>query len=92
MVQEIDEDGNGQIEFAEFCHVMDKRSSQALFTADEIKSAFKYFKTAGTPSGKIHVIDLKNCFLENCDNLTTGQINDLVALVNPENYSIDGSG
>jgi calmodulin len=59
MVQEVDEDGNGEIDFDEFLTLMVSKNSQ-LDNAAEMKEAFKIFDRAGT--GAITVQGLKEVF------------------------------
>ena len=44
MISEIDQDGNGDIDFEEFVEVM-SRKVNATYTADQVKSAFKVFES-----------------------------------------------
>jgi len=56
MIREIDEDGNGEIDFDEFVQVM-SRKVQPTYTPEEVKSAFKVFEAAnaGLPQGHVKV-------------------------------------
>jgi calmodulin len=48
MVSEIDEDGNGDIDFEEFVAVM-SRKVNATYTSDQVRRAFKVFEGACPP-------------------------------------------
>ena len=47
MINEIDEDNNGEIDFEEFVAVM-SRKVNANYTSEEVKSAFKAFEMDGS--------------------------------------------
>merc|ERR1712166_1368046 len=53
MIDEIDMDGDGTIDFDEFCSVMSHRVSQT-YTPDEVKHAFKVFQ-GDAPPGYVQV-------------------------------------
>lgn len=69
IIREIDSDGNGQIDFQEFCDCMTKKI-QVDFTPEEIGKSFKSF-ARNAPEGMIKVTDLRNA-------LTTYMHKDLV--------------
>ena len=46
MINEIDFDGNGSIEFPEFLRMMAKKVSD-LYAEDEIREAFQFFDRVG---------------------------------------------
>jgi calmodulin len=48
MINEIDQDSNGEIDFEEFVAVM-SRKVNATYTADEVKNAFKAFEGKSNP-------------------------------------------
>lgn len=60
MIREIDEDGNGEIDFDEFVQVM-SRKVQPTYTPEEVKGAFKVFETpnAGLPPGHVKTAALE---------------------------------
>jgi len=58
MVKEIDLDGNGEIDFSEFCETMTKKI-QVDYQPDEIAKSFKAF-AKNAPEGMIRVSDLRN--------------------------------
>ncbi len=49
MISEIDQDGNGDIDFEEFVTVM-SRKVNATYTSDQVKQSFKVFE-GGSPHG-----------------------------------------
>ena len=48
MISEIDQDGDGDIDFEEFVEVM-SRKVNATYTADQVKTAFKVFESQNNP-------------------------------------------
>ncbi len=57
MVQEIDDNGNGEIDFVEFVQVM-SRKVNADYSPEEVKRSFKVF-AGNAPDGFIRVSDLE---------------------------------
>mmetsp|Transcript_75019 Transcript_75019/g.139980 ORF Transcript_75019/g.139980 Transcript_75019/m.139980 type:complete len:163 (-) Transcript_75019:78-566(-) len=80
MVSEIDENGNGEIDFDEFVQVM-CRKVNTDYTADEVRKAFKVF--AGTaPDGSIRVKDLEKALqVYGREKLTPEEAKNLVAQI-----------
>ena len=58
MIAEIDQDGNGDIDFDEFVQVM-SRKVQGDYTAEDVRHSFKMFKVEYAPKGLISVKDLE---------------------------------
>ena len=58
MIEEIDQDNNGEIDFDEFVAVM-SRKVNANYTPAQVKNAFKIFESTATPPGYIKVEELK---------------------------------
>ena len=56
MIDEVDEDGSGEIEFPEFLSLMQKKLAQAE-SPDEMKEAFRIFDRDG--SGTVTASELK---------------------------------
>jgi calmodulin len=56
MIEELDEDSNGEIDFDEFVAVMGRKVSTS-FTATQVKASFKVFQ-GGAEDGKISVESL----------------------------------
>ena len=78
MIAEIDNDGNGDIDFEEFVAVM-SRKVNATYTSDQVKHAFKLFE-AGGPSGYVKAETLKRALCTYGDErLTEEQAHDLVS-------------
>ncbi len=79
MISEIDENGNGDIDFDEFVMVM-SRKVQADYTADEVKSAFRLFvHEVGNP-GTISARDLERALsLYGKDRLSPEDARNLVS-------------
>eukprot|EP00397_Hematodinium_sp_SG-2012_P069731 GEMP01122023.1.p1 GENE.GEMP01122023.1~~GEMP01122023.1.p1 ORF type:complete len:174 (+),score=38.30 GEMP01122023.1:71-523(+) len=59
MVAEIDENGNGEIDFDEFVQVM-SQNVRADYSREEVMKAFKVFADSSVPEGCISVTDLEN--------------------------------
>jgi len=58
MIREIDKDGNGEIDFQEFCETMTKKI-ELDHSPEEVAASFKAFAKK-SPDGQIRVKDLKN--------------------------------
>jgi Ca2+-binding EF-hand superfamily protein len=87
MIREIDQDGNGEIDFDEFVHVM-SRKVQPTYTPDEVKAAFKVFETpnAGLPAGFVKTQALEKALTTyGTEKLTLEEAQDLLQQVDPEN-------
>lgn len=85
MVSEIDENGNGEIDFEEFVQVM-CRKVNTDYTADEVRKAFKVF-AGNAPDGCIRVKDLEQALQAyGREKLTAEEAKNLVAQIE----SVDG--
>lgn len=62
MINEIDQDSNGEIDFEEFVAVM-SRKVDAAYTPDQVRGAFKVFE-GNAPPGFVHVKDLEKALCE----------------------------
>lgn len=77
MIAEIDQDGNGTIDFEEFVAVM-SRKVNALYTSDQVKGAFKIFE-GKNPNGYVKAEGLiKALCTYGTEKLTEEQAHDLV--------------
>lgn len=80
MVSEIDENGNGEIDFDEFVQVMCKKVNTD-YTAEEVRKAFKVF-AGGAPDGSIRVKDLEKALqVYGRDKLSAEEAKNLVAQI-----------
>lgn len=61
MIREIDKDGNGEIDFQEFCETMTKKI-ELDHAPEEVASSFKAFSKSA-PEGLIKVRDLRNSLI-----------------------------
>ena len=90
MIREIDEDGNGEIDFDEFVQVM-SRKVQPTYTPDEVKSAFKVFETANSnlPPGHVKTEAIERALTTyGTDKLSLEEAQDLLSQVDPENSGV----
>eukprot|EP00927_Polykrikos_kofoidii_P055352 TRINITY_DN49624_c0_g1_i1.p1 TRINITY_DN49624_c0_g1~~TRINITY_DN49624_c0_g1_i1.p1 ORF type:complete len:176 (-),score=39.16 TRINITY_DN49624_c0_g1_i1:236-763(-) len=80
MVSEIDENGNGEIDFDEFVQVM-CRKVNADYTSEEVRKAFKVFAN-NAPEGSIRVKDLEKALqVYGKDKLTAEEAKNLIAQI-----------
>ena len=79
LIEEIDEDGNGKIEFEEFLNTLANKS-----VGDEniVKQAFAILDR--TDSGYITLNDLKHAMLCLGENYTNEEINEMISLVDDD--------
>ncbi len=85
MIDEIDEDGNGDIDFEEFVSVM-SRKVNASYTADQVKSAFKVFE-GNCPKGYVKAESLvKSLCTYGTEKLTEEQAQDLVSQLDVDSH------
>jgi len=83
MINEIDQDSNGEIDFEEFVAVM-SRKVNATYTSEQVKNAFKIFET-GAPGGHIKVDTLiKSLTTYGTEKLTDEQAQELVSQLEPD--------
>mmetsp|Transcript_128122 Transcript_128122/g.370912 ORF Transcript_128122/g.370912 Transcript_128122/m.370912 type:complete len:168 (+) Transcript_128122:111-614(+) len=84
MVSEIDENGNGEIDFDEFVQVM-CRKVNTDYTSDEVRKAFKIF-SSDAPDGQIRVKDLEKALqIYGREKLTADEAKNLVAQIESDN-------
>lgn len=84
MIDEVDADGNGNIDFAEFLTLMARRM-KAKDSETEILEAFKVFDKDG--SGKISVTELREVMTSLGEKLTEGEVEEMI-----KDADIDGDG
>ena len=84
MIDEVDADGNGNIDFAEFLTLMARRM-KAKDTQTEIAEAFKVFDKDN--SGKISVKELRDVMTSLGEKLTKNEVEDMI-----KDADIDGDG
>jgi calmodulin len=83
MINEIDQDSNGEIDFEEFVAVM-SRKVNASYSSDQVKNAFKVFET-GAPNGYIKIDTLlKSLTTYGTEKLTDAQAQELVNQLEPD--------
>jgi len=75
MINEVDADGNGTIDFTEFLEMMTKHMKEAD-NDQELREAFKVFDTDG--SGKISSGELKKVMLNLGEQLTDEEIDEMI--------------
>ena len=85
MILEIDENGNGMVEFDEFVILMVKQSCKESYAEEELVEIFKIFDKDG--DGKISVQDLMEQFVQLGD-----PINDEDARKMIRHADVDGDG
>jgi len=87
MILEIDEDGNGDIDFEEFVAVM-SRKVNATYTSDQVKSAFRVFES-NTPAGYVRAETLIRALTTyGVEKLTPEQADDLVSQLEVDNNGL----
>ena len=84
MINEVDFDGTGSIEFPAFLSMMAKKISD-LYAEDEIREAFQFFDRDG--NGYITRLELKSVMMNLGEKLTDDECDQLV-----EEADIDGDG
>mmetsp|Transcript_14523 Transcript_14523/g.31599 ORF Transcript_14523/g.31599 Transcript_14523/m.31599 type:complete len:150 (+) Transcript_14523:114-563(+) len=75
MINEVDADGNGTIDFPEFLTLM-ARKMQSADTEDELKEAFKVFDQDG--SGFIDPNELRTVMTSLGEKLTDDEVDDMI--------------
>mmetsp|Transcript_11797 Transcript_11797/g.15404 ORF Transcript_11797/g.15404 Transcript_11797/m.15404 type:complete len:159 (+) Transcript_11797:195-671(+) len=83
MINEIDQDNNGEIDFNEFVAVM-SRKVNATYTSEQVKNAFRVFEGA-SPPGYIKVDALAKALMTyGSEKLTEEQARELVSQLEPD--------
>jgi calmodulin len=87
MIKEIDQDGNGDIDFEEFVAVM-SRKVNATYTPAQVKGAFRVFES-NTPAGHVRAEALIRALTTyGKDKLTQEQAEDLVGQLEVDNNGL----
>jgi calmodulin len=87
MIKEIDQDGDGDIDFEEFVAVM-SRKVNATYTSDQVKSAFRVFES-NTPQGYVRAENLIGALCTyGVEKLTQEQAGDLVGQLEVDNNGL----
>nr|XP_022330789.1 calmodulin-like [Crassostrea virginica] len=76
MIKEIDEDGNGAIDFDEFLHMMAKKHAECYDPEEELKEAFQVFDKDG--NGYISKEELHQVMNNLGEKLTDEEIADMI--------------
>ena len=84
MIQEVDADGNGKIEFSEFLHMMAQKMGTRNFD-DEALEAFKVLDKDG--SGSISESELRQIMNNIGENMTDEEIKEMI-----NEADLDGDG
>ncbi|KAF4682284.1 Calcium binding protein [Perkinsus olseni] len=70
MVADVDENGNGEIDFEEFVQVMSRKTS-GDHSPEEVKAAFKLFAGPDGPDGTITLKDLQHALMVSFSEVPT---------------------
>lgn len=84
MIDEIDADGNGTIDFEEFLLLIQRKMKNETETRKELLEAFKMFEESG---GIMKAAKLKKTIKDLTDKLTDAEVDEMIAEVDP-----DGTG
>jgi len=83
MVNEIDADGNGEIDFDEFVTVMSRKVNTS-YTPAQVKAAFKVFER-DCPSGYVSMSALETALTTfGAEKLTLGDAQELLSQIEPD--------
>ena len=84
MINEVDQDGNGRIDFEEFVMLMNRRSKETD-TEEEVINAFRVFDKDG--NGLISSTELRHIMTTLGDRLTEEEVDEMI-----READIDGDG
>ncbi|XP_064622750.1 calmodulin, striated muscle-like [Lineus longissimus] len=76
MVQEVDADGNDEIDFDEFCDLMMRKAAEGSNDDAELREAFQIFDTKD--HGYITLMDLKNVMISLGEKLSDAELEDMI--------------
>ncbi|XP_042464040.1 calmodulin-like [Zingiber officinale] len=85
MIQEIDADGNGTIEFGEFLNLMAKKAKETTNVEEELKEAFKVFDR--DQNGFISASELRNVMISLGETLSDEEVEQMI-----READLDGDG
>ncbi|EGZ10266.1 hypothetical protein PHYSODRAFT_521567 [Phytophthora sojae] len=86
MINEIDQDSNGEIDFDEFVAVM-SRKVNATYTAEQVKSAFKAFEGNSSAPGFIMADKLLIALTTyGADRISPDQAQELISQLEPDQH------
>ncbi|KAL4238012.1 Calmodulin-3 [Mactra antiquata] len=76
MIKEVDQDGNGTIDFKEFCEMMEKKLEESGDQEEEMREAFKVFDKDG--SGTISAEELRHVMVNMGEQLTEEEVEEMI--------------
>ncbi|KAK1297374.1 Calmodulin-2 [Acorus calamus] len=85
MIDEVDINGNGTIEFAEFLNLMANKMKETDDTEEELKEAFKVFDR--DQNGYISAAELRNVMINLGEKLTDEEVDQMI-----READMDGDG
>ncbi|EEY64032.1 calmodulin-like protein [Phytophthora infestans T30-4] len=86
MINEIDQDSNGEIDFDEFVAVM-SRKVNATYTAEQVKNAFKAFEGNASAPGFIKADKLLIALTTyGADRISSEQAQELISQLEPDQH------
>ena len=87
MVEEIDTDGNGEIDFDEFVTVMSRKVNTS-YTPQQVKAAFKVFEK-GVPEGFVSMVALEQALTTyGSEKLSLSDAQELLAQIEPDDNGL----
>ncbi|KAG2499977.1 hypothetical protein HYH03_002262 [Edaphochlamys debaryana] len=86
MIREVDTDGNGTVDFNEFCKLMENRQLQTQDQEEMLREAFKMFDRDG--NGQINASELRHVMTNLGEALTDEEVD---AMIREADVDADGS-